>query len=105
MGKFIKLIERNGDAVLTERGARIEKSAKREYNKIVVDLDARVDDLTDQMELMLDQSPDNRYSLEPGKKFDAVQFAADYQTKSVALATTKIELTIAKSNVKELFGK
>lgn len=105
MGKFIKLIARNGDAILNERGARIEKSAKRECNKIVVDLDAKVDELTDELELMLDQSPDNRYSLEPGQKFAAHDFANNYQKISVALATKRIELAIAKENIQILFDK
>ncbi len=82
---------------------RIEKSAGREYNKIVVDLEAEVDNLVDELELMLDQSPDNRYSLEPGKKFAAKEFATDYQAKSIALANKRIELVIANENVAILF--
>jgi hypothetical protein len=103
MGKFKEQLLRNNKAILKDRGMRIEKSAKREYNKIVVDLDAEVDALTDGLELMLDQSVDNRYSLQPGKQFAAEQFAADYQEKSIRLANKEIELSIARHNVDELF--
>lgn len=104
MGKFKQLLDRTSDKILKDRGARIEKSAKREYNNIVVNLDAKIDELTDELELMLDQNPDNRYSLKPGQKFEAASFANDFQNKSIELANKKIELQIAQSNLEELFG-
>lgn len=104
MGKFKQLLQRNGKAILKDRGERIEKSAKREYDKLVTDLDAQVDELEDELELMLDQNPDNRYSLQPGAKFKASEFAKEYQDKSVLLENKKIEKQIALINVQELFG-
>ena len=57
MGTFKKLLQRNGKAILKDRGERIERSAKREYDKVVVALEAELDEITDEMELMLDQNP------------------------------------------------
>ena len=103
MGKFRELLLRNSKSILKDRGERIERSAKREYNKQVVNLEAEVDLVTDELELMLDQNVDNRYSLQPGKQFKAEEFAVDYQAKSILLANKEIELSIARANMAELF--
>lgn len=105
MGKFKQLLDRTSDKILKDRGARIEKSAKREYNQVLVTLDADIDNLKDELELMLDQNPDNRYSLKPGQSFDAKNFANDFHNKTISLANKEIEYKIAQTTYKELFGE
>lgn len=104
-GKFVNSINLKGDAVLDARVARIIKGAKGSQEDLVRTLDKECDDLTDKLELMLDQSPDNRYSLKPGKTFDADAFVSEYQNLSIQLANKKVELEIAKANLVDLFGK
>lgn len=104
-GKFESMIKRGGDAIIGDRGDRIIKSAKVAQRAIVDKLDQEVMNLEDKRELMLDQSPDNRYSLTVGKSFEAEKWAAEYQSLSVQLANKKIELAIAQASYAELFGE
>jgi len=103
-GKFSKLIKRSGDDILDGRGDRIIKSAKVAQRAIVDKLDQEVMTLEDKQELLLDQSPDNRYSLTLGKSFEAEKWAAEYQGLSIQIANKKIELAIARANYESLFG-
>jgi len=104
-GKFDSMIKRRGDAIIGDRGDRIIKSGKVAQRGIIDGLDKEVMNLEDKRELMLDQSPDNRYSLTVGKAFDADSWAAEYQKVSVQIANKKIELAIAQANYTELFGE
>lgn len=104
-GKFDQLIKRSGDAIMGDRGARVIKSAKVSQRAIVDKLDKEVMQLEDKRELMLDQSPDNRYSLTPGQSFDSDKWANDYHNLSVELVNKKVELEVARNNYKELFGE
>jgi len=103
--KFSKLIKRGGDAVLEGRGERIIKSAKMAQETLVRNLEQELMTLEDKRDIMLDHSPDNRYSLNIGKTFEADKWCKDYQDISVEIANKKIELEIAKSNLTDLFGK
>lgn len=102
-GKFAKLILRKGDEILDGRGLRTIESAKSAYKKLIMDLEEKIRQFEDKKELMLDQSPDNRYSLEIGKGFDSVKFVNDYQQLTIEIANTKFELSIAIANYDELF--
>lgn len=104
-GKFVSAISRKGDAVIDARVARIIKGAKGSQEDLVRKLDKECDDLTDKLEMMLDQSPDNRYSLKPGKNFESVKFVEEYHNTSLELANKKIELEIAQNNLRDLFGE
>lgn len=104
-GKFDSLIKRSGDAIIGDRADRVVKSAKVSQRGIVDKLDQEVMGLEDQRELMLDHSPDNRYSLTPGKAFEADKWAAEYHNLSVELTNKKVELAIARENYKVLFGE
>jgi hypothetical protein len=103
--KFETLISRNGDAIIDSRGARIVISAKNAQEGLVRDLIDDINKLEDKREVMLDQSPDNRYSLKVGENFDAKQWTKDYQSLSVQLANKRIELKIAEENLTDLFSK
>ena len=104
-GKFVSAISRKGDQVIDARVARIIKGAKGSQEDLVRKLDKECDDLTDKLETMLDQSPDNRYSLKPGKNFESVKFVDEYHATSLELANKMIELQIAKTNLTDLFGE
>lgn len=104
-GKFEKLIKRNGDSIMGDRADRVLKSAKIAQKAIVDKLDQEIMNLEDKREMMLDQSPDNRYSLTPGKSFDSEKWAAEYQSLSIQVVNKQVELTVAKNNYKELFGE
>lgn len=104
-GKFEKLIKRSGDSIMGDRADRVLKSAKISQKAIVDKLDKEVMDLEDKREMMLDQSPDNRYSLTPGKTFDSDKWASEYHSLSVQLVNKEVELTVAKNNYRDLFGE
>ncbi len=104
-GKFEQLIKRSGDSIMGDRADRVLKSAKITQKSIVDKLDQEVMNLEDKREMMLDQSPDNRYSLTPGKSFDAEKWAAEYHSLSVQLVNKQVELTVARNNYKDLFGE
>lgn len=104
-GKFESLIKRGGDAIIGDRADRIVKSAKVSQRSIVDKLDQEVMNLEDKRELMLDQSPDNRYSLTVGKSFDADAWAKEYQELSIKIVNKKVELAVAQANYKELFNE
>lgn len=104
-GKFVSAISRKGDQVIDARVARIIKGAKGSQEDLVRKLDKECDDLTDKLETMLDQSPDNRYSLKPGKNFESSKFVDEYHATSLELANKTIELQIAQTNLKDLFGE
>jgi len=103
-GKFSSMIKRNGDSIIGDRADRIIKSAKVAQRAIVDKLDQELMNLDDKRDLMLDQSPDNRYSLTLGKSFESDKWAAEYQSISIQLANKKIELAIAQANYQDLFG-
>lgn len=103
--KFESLISRNGDAIIDSRASRIVTSAKNAQEGIVRDLIDEINKLEDKREVMLDQSPDNRYSLKVGENFDAKKWVSDYQSLSIQLANKKIELAIAEENLTDLFSK
>lgn len=104
VGKFESMIHRSSDAIIGDRGSRIIKSAKVAQRAIVDKLDQEVMTLEDKRDLMLDQSPDNRYSLTVGKSFEAEAWATEYQALSVKITNKKVELAIAQANYKVLFG-
>lgn len=104
MGIFMKMLIRSNANIRKDRSARLNKIGTREQQKIIDSLESRIDDGEDQLECMLDQSPNNQYSLQPGKKFEGESFAREYQEKSILLANLGIELEIAKENMKLLFG-
>lgn len=104
-GKFEKLIKRSGDSIMGDRADRVLKSAKISQKAIVDKLDKEIMDLEDKCEMMLDQSPDNRYSLTPGKSFDSDKWASEYHSLSVQLVNWKVQLTVAKNNYRDLFGE
>jgi hypothetical protein len=103
-GKFSSMIKRNGDSIIGDRADRIIKSAKVAQRAIVDKLDQELMNLDDKRDLMLDQSPDNRYSLTLGKSFESDKWAAEYQSISIQIANKKIELAIAQANYQDLFG-
>lgn len=102
-GRFAALIMRDGDQVLEGRGQRTIESARSAQKKLVMDIEEEIRVLEDKKELMLDQSPDNRYSLKVGEAFDAKQFVSEYQMLSVKLINKRVELEIAVKNSKDLF--
>jgi hypothetical protein len=102
-GKFAALIMRTGDEVLEGRGKRTIESARAAQKKLVMDLEENIRVLEDKKELMLDQSPDNRYSLKVGEAFDAPAFVREYQDLSVKLINKRVELEIAERNSEDLF--
>lgn len=104
-GKFSSLIKRSGDAIIGDRADRIIKSAKVAQRAIVDKLDQEIMNLEDKRDLMLDQSPDNRYSLTLGKSFEADKWAAEYQSLSISITNKKVELAIAQANNDILFGE
>lgn len=101
--KFESLISRNGDAIIDSRASRIVVSAKNAQEGIVRDLIDAVNVLEDKREAMLDQSPDNRYSLKVGENFDAKKWTSEYQSLSIQLANKRVELQIAEENLTDLF--
>jgi hypothetical protein len=103
-GKFSQLLMRDGEQIIAGRGKRTVESAFAAQQKLVMDLEERKRVLEDRRELMLDQSPDNTYSLQIGVAFDAQKFTTEYQKLSIDLINLEVELKIAKANSKELFG-
>jgi len=103
-GKFATMIMRDGDAVAEGRGKRAIESAKAAQKKLVLDLEDKIRKVEDQKELMLDNSPDNRFSLNIGANFDAQKFTDEYQALSIKLINLRVELTIAQENSEDLFG-
>lgn len=105
VGAFAAMINRSGDAIIGDRGDRIVKSAKAAQFTLCNKLDQELMGLEDKRDLMLDQSPDNRYSLTVGKSFEAEAWANEYQALSVEIANKKVELAIAQANYETLFGE
>lgn len=104
-GRFAALILRDGDTVLGDRGKRAIESASAAQKTLVMNLEEEIRQLEDKQEAMLDQSPDNRYSLKIGESFDSKKFVGDYQKISLDLLNKKVELDVAKKNLKDLFGE
>lgn len=103
-GAFAEMLARSGDSIAADRGARITKQAKIAYEDDLRRMENKLLNLQDQREIMLDQSPDNRFSLKPGQTFDARSWVAEYQRLSVDIATTVEEIAIAEESIKFLFG-
>jgi len=104
MGKFKKLLNRNGEEIIEGRAKRILTSAENAQESIIRNLVDEVNALEDKRDLMLDQSPDNSFSLTVGKDFEAGKWAKEYHSLSVQLMNKKVELAIARENQEDLFS-
>ena len=103
-GKFVSMIERSGDDVLKGRGGRIIKSARLAQETLITALEQQLLSMEDDQEIMLDQSPDNRFSLTVGEKFKPKDWVDEYQALSIKVAEKRVELEIAQKNLEMLFS-
>lgn len=103
-GKFAQMILRDGTAIIEGRGKRTVESARAAQQTLIMGLEERKRVFEDRRELMLDNSPDNTYSLKIGESFEGPKFAAEYQKLSIELINLEVELKVARANSKELFG-
>jgi hypothetical protein len=105
MGKFNQLLARSGDQILEGRAARVLKAAKNAAIAHIQTIENSIMKVEDEMEAMLDMSPDNRYSLKIGESFSGEEFITTYQAKALELHLLKQELKIAQDTNKDLFDE
>lgn len=103
MGKFNQFINRTGDAILSDRGKRVVKSAVNGYSAMIQNLENEIMELEDKKEALLDQSPDNRYSLRIGETFDGIAWAKENHSLTMQITLKKEELRIMEDENNELF--
>ena len=103
-GLFSKLILRTGDEIMHGRGMRTIESAQASPKKLIMDIEDKIRKIKDQQDLMLDNSPDNRYSLEVGKGFNSEEFVNKYHALNIEHLNLELELQVAKNNLPLLFG-
>jgi len=104
MGKFNEFLDRNGDQIIKGRANRVLKAAKNAANVHIQNIENKIMKIEDEMEAMLDMSPDNRYSLKIGESFDGEVFITEYQAKALELHLLKQELQLATKVNNELFN-
>ena len=104
MNKFIKLINSNGNEVLTRRAESIASDAEIAQQNLVNTYKQKINQLTRKIADLTDLAPDTMDSLRPGgKDWCAQNWAIELQNAKQDLYTTQISLKLAEETYNEYF--
>ena len=104
MNKFIKLINSNGNEVLTRRAESIASDAEIAQQNLVNTYKQKINQLTRKIADLTDLAPDTMDSLRPGgKDWCAQNWATELQTAKQDLYTAQISLKLAEETYNEYF--
>ncbi len=105
MATFKQMLVRSNQDIKLDRADRIAKGAHRAYTKLIMDLEAKRDNILEAIEASKDLSTSNsRDSLNAVNDFDAERWVAKYQANAVELELCTRELKIATEMFDELFA-
>jgi len=104
MATFKQMLVRSNTEIKAERADRIAKGAHRAYVKLVMDLEAKRDNILEAIEASKDLSTSNdRNSMNAIESFDAERWVSKFQANAVELELCTRELAIAEGQFGELF--
>jgi len=102
---FVELLKRGNSEIKSDRADRIAKGAFRAYTKLVMDLEAKRDNILEAIEASKDLSTSNSVnSINAIRDFDAERWTKRFQDNAVELELCERELVIASGCFNELFG-
>jgi hypothetical protein len=105
MATFKEMLIRSNDSIKLDRADRLAKSAYRAQSKLVMDLEAKKDNIIEAIESSKDISTSNsKDTINTVEAFDPERWVSRYQQNSVELELVTKELEIATGNFASLFG-
>lgn len=104
MNKFTKLINSNGNEVLTRRAESIASDAEIAQQNLVNAYKQKINQLTRKIADLTDLAPDTTESLRPGgRDWSAATWALELQNAKQDLYTAQISLKLAEETYNEYF--
>ena len=102
---FLSILARSNASIKNDRAVRIANGALRAQQKLLMDLEARREQIIETLEASKDLSTSNdRNALNAIESFNAERWVNTFQENSVDLEVVDRELAIAKTNFDLLFG-
>lgn len=104
MNKFTRLINSNGNEVLTRRAESIASDAEIAQQNLVNAYKQKINQLTRKIADLTDLAPDTTESLRPGgRDWSASTWALELQNAKQDLYTAQISLKLAEETYNEYF--
>jgi hypothetical protein len=101
---FKQMLTRGNSDIQEQRAERIAKAAYRAYSKVVMDLEAKRDNILEAIEASKDLSTSNsRDSINRVDNFDAERWVSRFQANALELELVEKELQIASKQFSVLF--
>jgi len=105
MATFREMLIRSNDSIKMDRADRLAKSAYRAQTKLVMDLEAKRDNIIEAIESSKDISTSNsKDTINTVEAFDPERWVSRYQQNCVELELCTKELEIAQTNMLNLFN-
>ena len=106
MNAFEKMLNSSASQIRGQRATLVAKTAKKAQEKLVSDLDDKLDDLENQILQVSDLAPTSELSLMVVQKdFKAIDWVTKLHKLKVEKANVEIELEIAKETSEEWFSE
>lgn len=106
MNAFEKMLNSSASQIRGQRATLVAKTAKKAQEKLVSDLDDKLDDLENQILQVSDLAPTSELSLMVVQKdFKAIDWVTKLHKLKVEKANIEIELEIAKETFEEFFAE
>ena len=105
MATFKEMLIRSNEDIKLDRADRLAKGAYRAQYKLVMDLEAKRDNIVEAIESSKDISTSNsKDTINTVENFDAERWVARFQSNCVELRLCTEELNIASTNLQDLFN-
>lgn len=103
MNKFKEKFAATNKDIKETRAAMASKAGELEANAFVSNLKKELGSLEMSKEDLVDLAPDNKYSLRPGKEFDAASWFKELVRLELAIELKKVEVKVAEKAYDEWF--
>lgn len=104
-GVFVESLTRNNKKIREDRAIAIAEEAQTQYKRRIEDMAISIKQMKRERDGMLDLSPTDANSLVLASDFNAAAFVTKEIELGVKIRNTEIQLEIAQSRYKLLFGE
>lgn len=105
MNKFKEKFAASTKDIKDSRASMASKAGDLEAKAFISNLEKEYGTLEMAKEDLIDLAPDNKYSLRPGKEFNAGAWFKELVRLEVSMKLKKVELEIAREAYNEWFGE
>lgn len=102
---FEQMLTRSNSKITADRAKRLAKSAKREYDRMVVEKEEKIDLIDDKIERMMDLSASNQTTTDNRTKdLDTARWVRDIAELEMDKELTRINLEVIQEKVGKFFN-